>query len=666
MSPINRALIKKFPGASRKALGYYPDMLVYQHDSHQYQTHWQQLSQSPFIYTNGYDMRPAGYLRYAFETVKGWLGLHNHCQENCVQLSLQKFAYYGYLRGFSQDFATNMHNYPLSPTYRNLITQSHSEQISADIQAQLISYYVLHAEQFPTTNHIARISNQSIFGDTFRKLGYSSEIPRLDPQNPSLIRNTIERLEPEINPASYTFLTGTCYAKTVSNHYLAKAKIEKNGRLYNWPLLSDGQIKTQRYLARALVFDPVIHTREKPIYIDYFLEKKNYSNAFSLIKELDDITQAMSCLIKHFSKEQQIQFVEKDSPLGVALAKHYLSQNITIENIRIAAWFNSNLAEQDPVNLFKLLLAEEQHDKAWTLFNEKKASSEFLAADRILLANHYHKLGETHYTAGKKFRDIANWNQAKPEYIKDLNNKKKAYELDATPERQEQIYTCKRLYAQLLLDADIHAHPEKNNCDLKQIIKAIGILKSCTPTKPTEQELHKNTLLACLMRQIDYMTRLISIPRIYDKDYEMQRQHKLAHKEDFEVTLTALKHVTELLQGTKDAEQKLTLGKAYFLLGDINMFFDLPENHQDYFQKAMQAAPSNPFYILRCSEIFKLQTDKLRDKAIRLLKSSGFQTMDYLHWDDERWVIEEERIGTIKGIHYLPEVEEKAWYSFMV
>lgn len=661
MSRINRELIRNIPTLLQDPLGFYPDMLVYQHNNQQYQTLWQELSQSRFIYTDGYDIRPTNFLRYGFETFKGWFGFTNHCQENIVQLSLQKFAYYGYLSGFSQNTISQMEHYPLPYTYQNLVGKSPAAQTSKDIQTHLINYYAQYAEHFPTTRYFKAITGQSIFGDTFLKLHMPGEIPRLDPQNPSLIAVTIEQLEPEPYPLTYTFLRGSLYAQSVVIHYLEKAKIEKQGKFYYWPLVSDGQQKAQRYLERALVFDPNIRIQERPIYIEYYLEKKNFVEAFGLIQGLNDIQQAMAYLVKNFSKEQHKQFVERNSTLAIELAKHYLSLDKTIENIQIAAWFDSNLEEHDPANSLKLMVAENQLENAGKLFFEKKGKAVFDPADIEIVANYYSQLGDSHYKEGKKLRDASEWGKAKISYLKSLDGKQKAFELEPKTTRQEQVYTHKRLLAQVVIDADIQTH-DVQTCEIEQIIKAIKFLDGCESKEEHERKYHKEILVKGLMRQVDYISRLILVPMLFVEYLDVRKKHMLEHQENFNTILHALERVVSLLEGTQDAEQKRILGKAYFLLGDINMFFDLPSNYKDYFQKAMQTVPSNPFYMIRCSEIFETQAVKLRNQAIPLLQALGFKAKDWMEWDDERW--KKDAIpGEIKDIHVVVEAETP-WYSF--
>src|SRR5436190_1214666 len=142
MTRINRSLIKAIPTALQESLGYYPDILFYQHNSKEYKEKLTRLAHARFIYSDGYTLRRAGFLRFSFESIKGMLGFINHCEGQKVQLSLQKFAFYGYLNSFPQKNLSGLKHHGLSHNYIHLVSQSRNSQNSALIQTILINFYV--------------------------------------------------------------------------------------------------------------------------------------------------------------------------------------------------------------------------------------------------------------------------------------------------------------------------------------------------------------------------------------------------------------------------------------------------------------------------------------------------------------------------------------------
>ncbi|MDP1602624.1 MAG: hypothetical protein Q8M03_05110 [Legionella sp.] len=656
MSYLNYDLINSIHEDDRQVFGYYPDMLVYQHDASQYEAKWRQLATSSYIYTDGYDLKPVGLLRFCFESVKGWFGFTNHCREHLVQLSLRKFAYYGYLQGYSQNTALSLTNYPFPILYQDLIQNPRTNQRSKEIQTHLVNYYVEH------TGPSSSLSSDHVFGTTFSRLGYWHLIPELDPQNLVLIHSIKYYLEPEDKPPSpYKHLRGSRYAHTIAQHYLEKARAEKSGLFYSWSLISDGQIKAQYYLERAFYFNPECARNNKILYIDYFLEKKDFTNALLLIVELENTEQAINYLTEKFSESQQRQFVQPNSKLALALSSHYLKKDNNLPTLRFAAFLDSKFHEHDPANGFKLFIAEKQYEKAYALFNAHK-SSPFFKSDLHFLADYFNTLGETQYDKGLKFKKASDWKNAETSYSQSLEEKKKACVLQPVQYRIEQCNIHKRLYAQLIIERDISENAIEH-CAIAKIIKAITLLDSCI--LPKREILHHQRALAKgLMRQVDYLTHQFEVPATYADDYSLRKQHQSLHQNNFKWALDRLQRVVDLLKDTNVPDLKLLLGKAYFLLGDINLFFDLPSNNPHYFKMAMQTVPNNPFYLLRCSEVFAEQKDKLQNKAIPLLKAQGFTALDYYHSDNARWERDTNKNTAIREIHFLQEAQKNSGWNF--
>lgn len=59
------------------------------------------------------------------------------------------------------------------------------------------------------------------------------------------------------------------------------------------------------------------------IFIEYFLEKNEFAQAFKLIEKLKNTEKACAYLIKHFTASQHQAMVTPGTPLARELAKHY-------------------------------------------------------------------------------------------------------------------------------------------------------------------------------------------------------------------------------------------------------------------------------------------------------------------------------------------------------
>ncbi|STX50395.1 Uncharacterised protein [Legionella busanensis] len=653
MSKLNYHLLNNIPSYYRNALGYYPDMLVYQHNAKQYEQHWQKLIHAKYIYTNGYNLKPVGILRYTFELFKGWLGYNNHCEPQKVQLSLCKFAYYGYLNNYSQNVLQQpLTSYKIPEQYLKLVKNSRNAATSKTLQDLLISYYRSNSNSIPQIPTLPFTSYYA-FGDCFKFIEQWAEIPRLDPQSHNLITTTFHKLEYELAIKDYPFYPGSYYAELTAQSYLDRAKDKKNSLLYRWSWFSDAQQQTHYHLQRAIFFNPNIINQNLTLYIDYFLEKRELEQAFNLITQLPDLKQAANYIILHYEAANQLALIKPNTPLAKELAQYYI-QKKTLIDVQLATQLDTELAQTNPVDIFHLSIAEKQYDKAYDLWLINHNKYSFDSNDLIKLGNYFNELGEQAYVKGKAYRKAEQWQKATLAYQQSFEAKRKALKVNPTEERKEQYFIHMRLYAQLLIHTNLKQHqPAQSN--IAEIEKAIKLLDKCVSkvVDKEEKQLLSKALAKGLMRQVDYLVHLFLVPADYDSDRDTRIQHKTKHQTHFTLALDALHRITKLLTGCKDPKQKKLLGKAYFLLGDIANFFDLNLPYAEYFKKAMEIVPSNPFYLLRCSELFEERQEDLRSVALPLLKKRGFTTIDYYNWYKERWEQETYRTSPIKDIHSL-------------
>lgn len=655
MSLTREDLLWSLPEHSRDYLVYYPDILLFHHNVLQYEHDWKTLAQSKYLYTNGYQIQPTNWFFYAFQTVKGWFGFENYCDQKKINYTLKKFAFYGYLCGYSQTALASMNYYPIQPSYLDRVTGPKTEQTTHLLQTQLISDYVASIEPQNRHPYLLRINNNYLYGEIWHHLKQWREIPFLDPQNMLLINKTIEQLEPlDSSPAHYSFQLHSQYAKQVAMYYLKLAKNEKQSMLYGWNWLSSAQKKAQKYLDRAQYFDRQTCSEELPSFIDYYLEKKDYDQAFQLINQLTDLSLALDYLLKHFTEELRLKLVQKDSPLAIVLAEHYLKNNNKLASIELALTLDSKLEEHNPVAVFTLKVSKSHYEEAFNLFQKYKKTNPLPLEPRKTLATHFDELGEMCYEEGKKYKLSKDWGKAKRSYFDSMIAKKKAYFLTEFNEHKEDWYTHQRLYAQLLIQSDI----ENSEGQIETLIQAVNLLDNCHSENMEEKEYHQIALTQGLMRQVDYLIKKIEVPILYSRDYETQKRHNTQHQPTFQQIKIILNRVIDLLKETKNESLKMQLAKAHFILGDMIMFFDLEEEYLTHFRAAMDNAPENPFYLLRVSEKFELERPTLAEKGISLLKKLGYSVTDYADWDNERWE-KEHKCSVIKNIHDLTQKNQQ-------
>lgn len=659
---IRYDLLFKLPKSLLSYLVYYPDIISFQHNDAQYFQHWHALTTSKYIYTNGYVIEPTNWFMYAFQSFKGWLGFDNHCQTEKVQFSLEKLAYYGYLRGYDQSVVRQMHYYSLPAEYLDLVdTQTKNPQTTNALQQRLILDYnnliVPYTSKYLYANYA--------FGQTLKRLNLPEEIPLLDPQNKDLVEATITALEPvqSINLSNlqkhfaepkYSYPKHSLYAQKMAEHYIKAAKAEKGSFFYGMSLISSAKPKAQLLLERARQIDPIAYNKELNLYIEHHLEHKEFDDAFNLINQLLDVDRAVKYLVERFTAQQHVRYLIQDTPLALKLAQHILQENNTIQNIALAAHYDSHLAEHNPDKVFMLLVQTKKYDEAYALFEKHHKIVQFPHQQLETLAQHFDNVGEALYEQGADQRENKLWDKAEKNYLDSLYAKKKAATL--LPDAYMEVYyTHRRLYAQLLIDSDAENHKGQ----LEVINKAIRLLDGCFPKTDLERKRHQKALAKGLMSQIAYISAKIKVGVTYDCDTDEQRRHKEEHQTNFAQIRSSLLRVIELLTPIDDSKQRLILAQAHFTLADIILFFSLGEEYRSHFEKAARLAPENPIYIFKIADLLygidgsEEEYELYRDDAIQKLKTKGYQVLDFVHWDAERWSNNTIAASYIPDIHIL-------------
>lgn len=661
MPRINYSSLLQLPEEKRHFLGFYPDVLLYLDDEKDYEAETLRLARATYLYTDGFNVRPTSIFRFAFETFKGWFGFSNHCQLEKIQLGLQKYAYYGYVHGFSNYQIELLPFHPVSESFLTHLRSPRNNETTKLLQNSLMGFYVSHVQPFINIEGEPPLSFENYsFGKTWANLAYWSEIPKLDPQNDTLISETVQQLKN--HPGRYAFLKNSKYAFAVANRCLEEVKSSKQAsRVSNF-------LKKIFHLSRnakdaveqALHFAPDIRMQDKTFFILFYLEKKEFDAAFGLIEQLEDITEAVNFLITHFSKTQLLFYLKKNSPLAIALSRQYLTEETEeLDTIRFASQLNSNLEKEFTAQIFFLLVAEERYKEAYQLYINAEKGSPFFIADLKKLANYFQTQSMAKEKEAKAFKKQKNWGQVSTIAREGIEFIKMALLLDG--ERDQKPLAVQRcLYAEALIERDSSHTIE--NCTISDIVKSLNLLKKCHFKNSSEQKTYLSILAKGLMRQIDYQIYNL-LPTIFEANYELKTFTEKNYVAISNVT-QKLKELINLIKDTNDEKLKLILGKACFLLGDTIKFFGLPENSHPYFEAAMKAVPKNPFYILRCSEIAQSDKErsKLQDKGVPLLKDLNYTVHDYDHWDTQHWWKDKIPEATpIADIHNLGLEQNSRW-----
>ncbi|AUH72755.1 hypothetical protein [Legionella sainthelensi] len=641
---FNTKLHRRIPANLHGVMEYYPDVELFELDQAEYTQLWQKASSAKYLYTNGYEIRPTNWFMYAFQSIKGWLGFSNNCHPQKVSFILNKLAYYGYVKQFKQPDFSSIKYGALSSEICGLVINKRNDETTAQLQKTLITEY-FNVEPYLSFNEShQRLYSTHHYGESWIRLNLWELIPQLDPQDDSIIADTLNALDKN-QTLIESFLPNSKYAHSAAQYYLGKAK---NIQEPSFLLRLFWKDPRPDYLARALVYDPEIARQDTESYVKHYLKQKKYQDAFNLLEIL--IPNNSKLVLKYLLEIPEIErneLIQKDSPIAAIIAQFH------IDNMRYksARQFYTNIEALSPIAAFNLEIEEHNYMHAYAIFKKHACFQHFSSPKRKELADQFFIDAETAYKHGKPLRDDKQWHEAEHYYLQSLELKKAAYALHPSEENLENVYTHKRLYALLLIDADRDLHkPEES--DMKSIHQALLLLRECNSNIKEEQTYHKHALITGLMRQVDMLREKIAMKY---SDHSFINDHKLKHQKSISAFIKILKEIISLLEGTRDKPLRFQLGKAHYLLADIQDFFNINSpNINQHYKMAMEAVPDNPFYLLRVSEIFQEGKEKYQQRGISKLKQMGYKAIDYVHWFDERWVKRDRIIYDIKDIHEPP------------
>ncbi|KTD53836.1 hypothetical protein Lsan_3500 [Legionella santicrucis] len=645
---FNTKLYRKIPENLRGVMEYYPDVELFELNQAEYTQLWQKVSSVKYLYTNGYEIRPTNWFMYAFQSIKGWLGFSNNCHPQKVSFILNKLAYYGYVKQFNQPDFSSIKYGSLSSEICTMAIHQRNDETTAQLQKKLITEYFNVEPYLSFNGSFQRLYSNHRYGDSWIKLKLWELIPQLDPQEDSIIADTLNALDKN-HTLIESFLPNSKYARAAAQYYLSKAK---NIQEPSFLLRLFWKDPRPEYLARALVYDPEIARQDTENYIKHHLQQKKYQDAFNLLGIL--IPNNPKLVLKYLLEIPEIErneLIQKDSPIAAVMAQFYIDKM----HYKSAKQFYTNIEVLSPITAFNLEIEEHNYMQAYDIFKKYACLQHLSSPKRKELAEQFFMNAETAYKNGKPLRDDKQWHAAEQYYLQSLELKKAAYHLDPSEENLENVYTHKRLYALLLIHADIDLHkPEES--DITSIHKALLLLRECNSNIEEEQIYHKHALITGLMRQVDMLREKIAMTY---SDHSFIKDHKLKHQEAISAFIKILKEIINLLEGARDKHLRIKLGKAHYLLADVQDFFNInsPDINQHY-KMAMEAVPDNPFYLLRASEIFQEEKEKYQQRGVSKLKQMGYQVIDYVHWFEERWVKRDRIIYDIKDIHE-PPIESK-------
>ncbi|KTC92470.1 hypothetical protein OQJ15_12080 [Fluoribacter dumoffii] len=639
---LARHVIEKY---QKKGIVHLPDFLVYDFDEEEYKSFWKEIASSSRqkLYTDGIDVFPVNWVRYFFESFKGWLGFENHCHPNRVEMTLGKIAYAGYMKGYkSQSLFYNVDMSSISDRFINLVHSPRTNQTSAELQQLLMKYFINHSQAFPEFNE--SIHENYPFGKTFfqEHLGYLA--PSIDPQNTTIIDSLINQI--------YYF--GQSVSK--SDCY----RLSTFAEAYSHFLVQQNRSE------EALYWSPGIKWKFKEHFIDFYLGQKDTTlkaseKAMELIAELflssnpDDQKEAVAYIKNYFNDAEQDTLLTSLPHLRTEVAKAYLEDakrelnkwgitkwligNQTMKFVSQSKRLDPEVLEQDSSReglMIKKDLILQQFDFAIENNRFQDADALFKKNPDISFAEKKLERLREEYCLQFKANALR--------IAEDLAS----HQIETTIElAEEQIELAKKIvrikphdslirdaivnYASTVVAVDVLKYPardanriqlNKAQCRLAEYL----FLGSNSAVSDVYNQL--------LLRKIDCLIARLAVPIDYNDNRQLRSEFQQEHKQEIEALK---KELTVFISANeKKPAMKKTLAKIYYLLADTLVYFEDKINEAiPYFKRAKELMPENLYYLLR---YFEMIEDNRRFAIRKKIAAIGYlHEMKYNNYMVERW-----------------------------
>jgi hypothetical protein len=392
-----------------------------------------------------------------------------------------------------------------------------------------------------------------------------------------------------------------------------------------------------------------------PGYIDVTLCKKDFPLALSLIETLssNNMDLATAYLTQH--AKYLIPFLKKDTPLAIAYAGQLVVRTESQWSLR--SFFSSKddsyrqaeaLASSIPIReganyFFEKYVNAKAWDKARDLLVARKeaglpldslptaaltALSEYFGSEALRLTNE-----------GKRYFISNDVPAAESCYRKCLAELKFALALIDSDANRFLLNVQRRMMAELIL----YDMQSLGKLKLERLNEARAQLMEVEITDcSTEDELYTITYTAVLENMVKCLhekclladTNVIVIAAEKHRTISLDSANKIIDLID-KIILLRTSH--KLL-----SQDRATIASLYFLKAEVISYFELEGDATMNYRHARDLEPNQPFYQLRLAEVLghsdSKEVEETRAIGGQLLRASGLNAFDYLHWSDERWM----------------------------
>jgi len=662
---LNKALFNQLPQDINSSLYFFPDFLPFNKDETQYKQFFQELNKGKkgnYLFTNGIEVKRVGFFRYTFESFKGWLGLTNHCAPACVQLSLKKLSYFGYVHGFNNSDLFCLNNidasYQIPEEWAQSVSRSRTDKRSEMLQQELIQYYYMNQDFFPTFKSKKRSDSsfdpknntQYYFGQSYIHFNLYSFAEDIDPQHSFFLQALLKRalflLYSPIKDSKFYKQYLQALLKPAQELLVSGVGILKS--LKNWVNQNDPKDKENKAIKaanRALMLNPGLDMEHLELYMNCYIKQNNFEAAARLLHKipLNDKKQLKTGLnfLKEYFIPGHLHLIDRKKPIGrmyarslvEAASKCYLNSNCN-KLLQDALDFDEGVDKLQAPLYFNFYIDTKNWLKAYEMYELNKRKHHEMASENLnTLAKSLLEL------ARKEINQKAKNERVEAHFKKGYRYLNWAYQINPNDDYSHKMNIVRRLYAQFLIrKADF-------DTSSKEWKKAYSLLKKAISNKKKED------------RRLSVVFAKVTMQKVYDlkkecciaKEGEDNAASKLTKSKSNHIAKDILSYLNDFIKGIENKTLSFTkslirdLADAYYQRAELKMYFELG-NKQDFmsdYKKAFVYAKDNAIYALSCYT----HTEKrmYQDKGAELLKKMGIDAIDYFHWSKERWMPVEEK-----------------------
>jgi hypothetical protein len=512
---LNHSLLINFP--DHVSCSYLPDFLPYQFENaNTFRAYYRDLARKKgYLMVDGFGLKRVGFLRYCWESFKGWLGYRNHCALTYTQLISLKLTYWGYLNGYHSD-ADKLHVQSLiGGISADVDFSKHAVRTMNKDSSLFFQYHLLKLFEKDTSKELKQFlllnpmysPNYCGFGGVCLSAKQIEAYCALDTWTDKVNEKLILDRDFQHCCQSFNLYLKKKYAEIMYRSAIKQRDSSVGASITT--LFTPESTPPILFLSYALY--PQIAQHEPEFFMLLLFKKYKYDEAYKIITEMTDFEHAFALLGKYYdSNKPSFDVIRQHVALAMRFARHlvkketdkraswvaFLSRDVgESQNYLDALQLHPGIELEFPTVYFDFYCRNKKWEKAYQLFVNHSDKQSLNVSAVSQLAKVFTHQGEECYKDALVHRE-SNLDLSISKYELSLKMKKRAYELDRSEANQMEVAIHLRLLAQAYFDQG-----KKNNTfDILIIGKIMQLLTEATKTCPEGEkdpkfsQLHRDVL----------------------------------------------------------------------------------------------------------------------------------------------------------------------------